>query len=275
MTSEVIPTKMIRVLVAEDEAIVARDICLQLTELGYDPVADTPLAEEAIELVEQHRPDLVLMDINLAGKMDGIAAARIIRDRFAVPVVFITAFSGNEILARAKEAGPYGYLIKPFAEQDLRTTIEMAIYKHHSEEQLRESEARLQAITDSAQNAIVMMDPQGLITFWNPAGEKILGYRSDEVLGKELHQLLTPARFRAAHYAAHPKFLLTGEGHHQGRMACRGHPPRHYRAEGHRGEDAPAKHGLGGHRQFGGDHGYPGHHPVGESGLLPGDRLHL
>ncbi len=212
MTDENSATRKIRILVVEDEAIVARDICLQLTELGHDPVADTPLAEEAIELAGKLRPDLILMDINLAGKMDGITAAKAIRERFELPVIFVTAFSGLEILKRAKEAGPYGYLIKPFAEQDLRTAIEMAIYKHHSEVQLRESEARLQTITNSARDAIIMMDPRGLITFWNPAAEKILGYRSDEALGQELHQLLSPERFRPAFHAAHPNFLRTGEG---------------------------------------------------------------
>jgi CheY-like chemotaxis protein len=112
-----------RILVVEDEVIVARDICVQLTELGYTAVADTGAGEEAIKLAEQHRPDLVLMDVNLAGAMDGITAAREIRARLDLPVVFLTAYANRETLDRAKEAQPFGYIIKPFAEEELRTVM--------------------------------------------------------------------------------------------------------------------------------------------------------
>lgn len=196
----------------EDEAIVARDICQQLTELGFVPVADTRTGEEAIELAGKLRPDLVLMDIQLAGKMDGITAAQTIRERFDLPVVFLTAFAGRETLERARLAEPFGYIIKPFAEQDLRTVVEMALYKHRTETRLRESEARLRAITDSAQDAIVMIDARGRVTFWNPAAATIFGFEADEIMGREVHALLADAPQIEAHQRAFPEFLRTGAG---------------------------------------------------------------
>jgi len=206
-----------RVLVVEDESIVARDICQQLAELGFVAVADTRTGEEAVALADKLRPDLVLMDIQLAGAMDGITAARTIRERMHLPVVFLTAFAGRETLERAREAEPFGYIIKPFAEQDLRTVVEMALYKHRTEARLRESEARLRAITDSAQDAIVMIDARGRVTFWNPAAAAIFGYGTDEIMGHEVHTLLADAPQIEAHLRAMPDFLHTGEGRAVGR----------------------------------------------------------
>ncbi|MBW7895517.1 MAG: response regulator [Opitutaceae bacterium] len=206
-----------RILVVEDESIVVRDICQQLTDLGFAPVADTRTGEEAVELAQTLRPDLVLMDIQLAGEMDGITAARTIRERLHLPVVFLTAFAGRETLERAREAEPFGYIIKPFAEQDLRTVVEMALYKHRTEVRLRESEARLRAITDSAQDAIVMIDARGRVTFWNPAAGSIFGFGADEVLGREVHVLLADAPPREAPGQTLAEVLRTGADRAGGR----------------------------------------------------------
>ena len=136
-----------RVLVVEDELVVARDIEQQLTDLGYLPVAIATRGEEAIDLVASLHPNLVLMDIQLAGSMDGIAAAQIIRDKFALPVVFLTAFSADEVLARAKLAEPFGYILKPFSERELRTVLAMALYKHQAEAKLQNSTRQLKALS--------------------------------------------------------------------------------------------------------------------------------
>ena len=139
-----------RILIVEDEAIVARDIAQQLALLGYEPVAQTPRGEQALVLADQLRPDLVLMDIQLAGEMDGITAAQAIRERFAIPVVFLTAFVGDETLERAKVTEPFGYIIKPFQDRELRTVIEMALYKHQAETRLRNSQEELTTILRTA-----------------------------------------------------------------------------------------------------------------------------
>ena len=136
-----------RVLVVEDEAIVARDIAMQLSELGYVAVGIASSAEQALEMVAALAPDLVLMDIQLGGPTDGIAAAETIRQQYALPVVFITAYSADEILARAKLTEPYGYILKPFTDRELRVTLTMALYKHQAEAKLLNSSRQLKALS--------------------------------------------------------------------------------------------------------------------------------
>ena len=136
-----------QILVVEDEAIVARDIRLQLARLGYEAVGHAARGAEAIALATALRPQLVLMDIQLAGEMDGIAAAQTLRTELGIPVVFLTAFAADETLERAKLTEPYGYILKPFSERDLRTVLTMALYKHQAETQLRENTLQLQSLS--------------------------------------------------------------------------------------------------------------------------------
>jgi signal transduction histidine kinase len=137
----------IKILVVEDEAIVARDIRSQLAAMGYVPVGHAASGEQAIAIAGTLRPDLVLMDIQLVGPMDGVVAAQAIRDQFSIPVVFLTAFAADDIIARAKLTEPYGYILKPFSERELHTVIEMAHYKHQAEIRLRDSAHQLRALS--------------------------------------------------------------------------------------------------------------------------------
>ncbi len=125
--------KNIRILVVEDEAIVAMVIKKRLIDLGYIVSGVAATGEDAITKVEGTFPDLVLMDIMLKGEMDGIEAAEQIRQRFSIPVVYLTAHSDENTLERAKLTEPYGYIIKPFTENDLTSNIEIAIHKHMRE----------------------------------------------------------------------------------------------------------------------------------------------
>lgn len=125
--------KTARILVVEDEAIVAMVIKQRLLSLGYVVSGIAASGNEAITRVEGTYPDLVLMDILLKGDMDGIEAAAIIQERFNVPVVFLTAHSDEKTLERAKQIDPYGYIIKPFTEKDLNTSIELALHRHRKE----------------------------------------------------------------------------------------------------------------------------------------------
>lgn len=136
-----------RILVVEDEAIVARDIQLQLVELGYEAAGHAARGDEAIALAKALRPQLVLMDIQLAGDMDGIAAAQVMRTQLGLPVVFLTAFAADDTLERAKLTEPYGYILKPFSERELRTVLTMALYKHQVEAQLRDNTLQLQTLS--------------------------------------------------------------------------------------------------------------------------------
>ncbi len=159
-----------RILVAEDEAIVARDICALLLRMGYEPVARAASAKEAIALAEKWQPDLVLMDISLADSnlaspwtgaktgMDGIGAAQVIRQSFLLPVIFLTAYSGGETLTRAKLAEPFGYVTKPFTERELHTAIEIALYKHQVEAERWRSETKFRTLFDSSRDAVMLLD---------------------------------------------------------------------------------------------------------------------
>ena len=146
--------KQPQILIVEDEAIVALDIQQRLVAHGYAVVGTAATGARAIELAEQHRPDLVLMDIRLQGPMDGITAAEEIRNRFHRPVVFLTAFSEEATLQRAKLVEPFGYILKPFEDRELKTIIEIALYKHQADEQIRRLN-RLYTVLSRVNQAVV------------------------------------------------------------------------------------------------------------------------
>lgn len=125
------------VLVVEDESIVAKDIQHSLKKLGYLVPSVENTGEDAIDAAGQYKPDLILMDIMLKGDISGIDAAEQIRNRYQIPVIFLTAYADESTLSKAKVTEPYGYIIKPFKEIDLHTSIEMALYKHGKEQEVK------------------------------------------------------------------------------------------------------------------------------------------
>jgi two-component system cell cycle sensor histidine kinase/response regulator CckA len=175
-----------RLLIVEDESIVALNIQRRLEGLGYNVVANVASGEEGISAAEETEPDLVLMDIKLEGDIDGIEAAAQIRARFQIPVVYLTAYTNEETLNRAKLTEPYGYILKPFEARDLATTIEVALYKYQMEQQLREREQWLAITLKSIGDAVITTDSQGLITFMNPVAEALTRWSLEEVLGNDL-----------------------------------------------------------------------------------------
>ncbi len=124
-----------KILIVEDEAIVAKDISVCLNRTGYEVVGTFSNGEKALEFLADNKPDLILMDIMLAGQMTGIDAAGIIKEKFDIPLVFLTAYADEKTIGKAKVKDPYGYVIKPFKEIDLRTSIEMALYKFQKEKE--------------------------------------------------------------------------------------------------------------------------------------------
>lgn len=125
------------ILIVEDESIVRKDIERSLTKLGYNVVAQADNGEKAIELALEHKPEIALMDIMLKGDMTGIEAAGKIKEAINIPVIFLTAYADEATLNKAKITEPHGYILKPFKEIDLHTTIEMALHKHKKEQELR------------------------------------------------------------------------------------------------------------------------------------------
>ena len=136
------------ILIVEDELIVALNIQVKLRQLGYDAPRKVTSGEQALELVREQRPDLILMDIKLAGNIDGIEAARLIQAEANVPVVYLTAHADEATLQRAKATAPFGYIVKPFEPRDLSSAIEMALYRHKLEERLTESEHRYRIVSE-------------------------------------------------------------------------------------------------------------------------------
>jgi two-component system, LytTR family, response regulator LytT len=139
----------INVLVVEDESIVSKDIQHSLKKLGYNVVGAAATGEKAIELAHSENPDIVLMDIMLKGEMNGIEAAEAIKAKLFIPVIFLTAYADESTLSKAKVTEPYGYIIKPFKEIDLHTSIEMAIYKHSKEKEIVKERDLLYSIIDN------------------------------------------------------------------------------------------------------------------------------
>lgn len=137
------------VLVVEDESIVAKDIQQSLIKLGYNVIGTASTGEKAISLAEEFMPDIVLMDIMLKGNMNGIDTAAQIKEKLSIPVIFLTAYADEGTLAKAKVTEPYGYIIKPFKEIDLHTSIEMALYKHKKESEILKEREILYSIIEN------------------------------------------------------------------------------------------------------------------------------
>lgn len=174
------------ILVVEDEIIVGEHIRRCLQNLGYSVCSVASSGKMAIMEAEEKKPDLVLMDIVLQGEMDGIETASQIRSRFNIPVVYLTAYSDEKILERAKITEPYGYIIKPFNERELHINIEIALYKHLAERELNERNRWLFAVIKGIGDAVIATDPQGFIKLMNPIAEALTGWKQEDALGKSL-----------------------------------------------------------------------------------------
>lgn len=144
-----------RILVAEDERIVALDIRDRLQHLGYTVAAIASSGEGAIERIAELHPDVVLMDIKMPGALDGIEAAAQIREQFEIPVVFVTAYADETTLERAKITGPFGYVLKPFEDRDLQVAVEFALYRHKMEQELKQRVRELTALNKMFQKHLM------------------------------------------------------------------------------------------------------------------------
>ena len=177
------------VMIVEDESIVAEDIRRSLEHLGYTISAAVSSGEEAIKTAGEKNPDLVLMDIVLRGDMDGIEAAELLKTKFNIPVVYLTAYADDKKLQRAMVTEPYGYILKPFEDRELHTVIEMALYKHRIEKKLRENEQWLATTLRSIGDGVIATDTDGQVTFMNPVAEALTGWTQKEASGRPLAEI--------------------------------------------------------------------------------------
>ena len=173
----------------EDESIVARDIRNMLIGLGYEVVGVTPSATESVKLAKTKKPHLVLMDIMLQGKTNGVGAADQIYSQFNIPIVYLTAYADESTLQKAKKAEPFGYLLKPFEERELQTTIEIALYKFKMEMKLKNRERWLSTILKSVGDAVIAANAKGHVTFMNPLAESLTGWKNPETTPKPLNEI--------------------------------------------------------------------------------------
>lgn len=178
------------ILIVEDEMIVARDLQIRLTQMGYDVPHIAGSGEEAIGLAQKSSPDLMLVDIRLRGDMDGVETAKRIKSQVDTPVVYLTAHSDPATLSRAKETEPYGYLIKPFNAEELRTTIEMALNKHALETKRAERERWLLTTLDTIGDGLIVTDLNGSIELMNPVAEAATGWTQANATAKSIADIL-------------------------------------------------------------------------------------
>ncbi len=172
----------IHILIAEDEKIVAMDLARRLEALGYPIVGIAGKGEDAIRLAFDRVPDIVLMDVHLSGALDGVEAGKRIRDRGGPPVVFATAYSDLDTLARARTALPFGYLLKPFQDDAIEATIEIAVGRWKAERDILHREKVLRSTLSAIGEAVIVVDESLLVTFMNSAAEKITGWQLPEAL---------------------------------------------------------------------------------------------
>jgi PAS domain S-box-containing protein len=178
------------ILIVEDSFIVAFHLQKTLESEGYTVVGTEASGESALELLEKKKPDLVLMDIMLSGKLDGIETTRIIRSRYNLPVIYITALTDKETIQRAKITEPYGYLTKPFEDREIFTVIEMALYKHDIELKLRQSEEKFFSTIRSISDNVLIIDDQFRIIYMNPSAEQSTEWYLSDMQGKLIFSVL-------------------------------------------------------------------------------------
>ena len=223
-----------KILIIEDDRVVARDIRQQLTRMGHTVVGSTGRGEDAVGLALNAEPELVLMDIRLEGSVDGIDAAQQIRERCRIPVVFLTAYSDDETVKRATVTKPFGYLLKPYEDSQLRTIIDMALYKHAAERRLQESERRYATTLASIGDAVIATDNQLHVSFMNPVAEALTGWPQQDARGRPVTEVFRIVNEETRHPVEDPAANSVASWH--GGRSCQSHGvarPRRARG-GHR-----------------------------------------
>lgn len=180
-----------RVVIVEDESIVALDIKTQLEREGYVVPGIFATGEEAITALPGLRCDLVLLDIRLRGEMDGVETADVVKSKFHLPVILLTAFGDEQTLQRAKLAQPFAFILKPFDDKELRNAIVISLYRHNMEQTLHEREALFSTTLESIKDGVIVTDEQYRVKFMNSVAESVLRASGSEVIGRPLGECVT------------------------------------------------------------------------------------
>ncbi len=178
-----------KILIVEDERIIGEDLKRTLINLGYEVIKIAQTGEEALENLIENFPDVVLMDINLAGELSGIDTAARIKQDFDLPVIYVTAYADKNTLQKAKITEPYGYILKPFEERELNAAIEMALYRYKMSRLLRNNEILLRKVIDHNPNLIYIKDGAGKYVLVNKKMAEFYGKPTDGIIGKTDEEL--------------------------------------------------------------------------------------
>ncbi len=179
----------VRILIVEDEVVVAMEIQRKLEAIGYSVEGIVGTGEEAVERAGKSHPDFVLMDIQLAGRLEGTEAAKQIHDLYGIPVVYLTAHSDEKTLQKAKLAEPFGYLVKPFSEADLRATIEVALYKHHQDSRIRKTAQSFSTTLSVMGGAVILTDKNGIVEDLNSVAQTLTGWGRGDAIGRHVAEV--------------------------------------------------------------------------------------
>jgi len=201
-----------RILIVEDSGIIANRLENTLTTLGYDVLGAVPSGEEALQKVNEMPPDLVLMDIYLAGDINGIETVAQIQASFDIPVVYLTAYTDATLLQQAKITEPYGYLVKPIQDRELHATIGMALYKHEMEKKLKESEEWLSTTLRSIGDAVISTDAKTGVKFLNPVAQALTGWKEEDAVGKPLDEVFSIIKEETGERVESPATRVIREG---------------------------------------------------------------
>ena len=186
-----------KLLIVEDQVIIALDLKNTLENLGYDVLGIAGSGEECLEMVSRDKPDLVLMDIMLSGDIDGITAATILRAAYDIPVIYLTAHSDEAFLKKANLTGPYGYIVKPIEEKDLYTSIEIALHRSVLDRDLRKSEIKYRTLFEQSLDPIFIVDERGKVVNVNQSMIDLFDYSLDEISGLKIGSLFNdPYKYR-------------------------------------------------------------------------------
>ncbi|MFZ1280551.1 MAG: PAS domain S-box protein [Ignavibacteriaceae bacterium] len=202
-----------KIFIVEDESIVSLEIQSRVKHLGYSVSGTAAYGDEAIRKVIDLKPDLILMDIRIKGELDGIETAAEIKKIYEVPIIFLTAYADPVTIQRAKITDPFGYIIKPFEERELHISIEIALYKDHTQKLIREKDKWLTTILRSVGDAVIATDTFGKIKFINNVAERLTGFTKEEAINKELSSIFKIRSEATKEYAqnAVQKVMQTGE----------------------------------------------------------------
>ncbi len=183
---------MKRLMVVDDEAVITTQLEERLQSMGYDVIGTASSGEESVCMARELGPNLILMDIVMGGKLDGIDAAKEIKEDMDIPIIFLTAYADDKYIERAMPVGPFGYIVKPFRENELRANIEIALYRKELERKQKQTEERIRRLFFAIEHnpyMILIMDDKGNIEFINNKFAKITDYSSNEIVGKDIRYL--------------------------------------------------------------------------------------